>query len=172
MGWFGTAVRCFLPVGILALILFSLFLSCDSDQSDGRYPTPPNTGSPETDREVLISLYHATDGDSWFSNDNWLSDKLLSRWAGVTTEHGRVIRLELSFNQLNGEIPSEMGDLVHLQELRLDGFNLKGEIPRELGNLANLRVLDLSFNRLTGEIPSELGNLSTLETLSLGSNQL
>ena len=38
------------------------------------------------DRDVLVALYLATDGDNWANNDNWLSDAPISTWYGVTTD--------------------------------------------------------------------------------------
>ena len=29
---------------------------------------------PPTDRDVLVALYHATSGDNWVKNDNWMSE--------------------------------------------------------------------------------------------------
>ena len=37
----------------------------------------------KAEREALTALYHATDGDHWINNRNWLSDKPLEEWAGV-----------------------------------------------------------------------------------------
>ena len=66
-----------------------------------------------TDRDARIALYQATDGDSWVNRLNWLSDAPLGTWFGVTTDDsGRVIELDLSFNQLTGTIPSELGKLT------------------------------------------------------------
>ena len=49
-----------------------------------------------TDRDALVTLYNATSGDNWANNDNWLSDKPLGEWHGVTTDSdGRVRRLDL-----------------------------------------------------------------------------
>ena len=49
---------------------------------------PPATGptSAETDREALVALYNATDGENWSRSDNWLSDAPLGEWEGVTTD--------------------------------------------------------------------------------------
>ena len=59
-----------------------------------------------TDRDVLVTFYHATDGDNWTNNDNWLSDAPIGTWYGVTAdENGRVIELTLWFNNLSGTIP-------------------------------------------------------------------
>ena len=133
------------------------------------------------DEAALVALYNATDGPNWRRNTNWLTDAPLSDWDGVSatrlTLNGRVEgecvhRLSLGSNQLSGEIPSELGNLLKLQNLDLSSNWLSGEIPSELGNLLRLQRLDLSGNRLSGEIPAELGNLANLEHLYLDDNQL
>ena len=78
----------------------------------------------------------------------------------------------LSYNQLSGEIPEELGRLSNLQVLDFNGNQLSGEIPARLGNLINLRYLGLSQNELTGEIPRKLGSLSNLKSLILSQNRL
>ena len=66
---------------------------------------PAASGSDETDREALVALYNATDGENWPLNKNWLSDAPLGEWQGVTTnDDGRVIGLQLPNNNLAGEI--------------------------------------------------------------------
>ena len=126
-----------------------------------------------TDRDVLVALYHATDGDNWTNNDNWLSDAPLGTWYGVTTDDsGRVIELDLWYNNLSGTIPPELGNLTNLKVLILSSNELSGTIPPELSNLTNLEQLSLWGNQLSGTIPSELGNLSNLTELSLSTNQL
>ena len=145
----------------------------DMDRSD--LGTLPFCGAAaaETDREALVALYEATDGANWRSNDNWLSDRPIGEWHGVTTDRsGRVTKLSLDFNQLSGEIPGELGSLVNLQYLLLSENQLSGEIPGELGDLTNLEWLGLSRNRLSGEIPAELGSLANLQYLFLSENQL
>ena len=57
------------------------------------------------EREALIAFYNATGGDNWTDNTNWLSDKPLNQWHGVTTRAGRVSQLALIDNQLSGTIP-------------------------------------------------------------------
>lgn len=126
-----------------------------------------------TDRDALVALYHATGGDHWTNNENWLSDAPIGTWYGVTTdESDRVIELILWFNNLSGTIPPELGDLTALTELRLNGNQLSGTIPSELGNLTALTALNLSDNQLSGTIPPELGNLFNLDALYLASNRL
>ena len=126
-----------------------------------------------SDRDVLLALYHATDGDNWLRNDSWLTDAPLEQWYGVVTdERGRVLRLDLSQNGLRETIPSELGQLTYLEFLILFENDLSGTIPPELGNLTNLIVLGLGVNDLSGTIPLELGNLTYLEVLHLRGNNL
>jgi hypothetical protein len=75
-------------------------------------------------------------------------------------------------NLLQGSIPSELGNLVHLEYLFLYGNWLDGTIPSELGNQVDLVALYLYDNSLGGSIPSELGNLLKLEVLCLNENSL
>ena len=134
-------------------------------------PTPKD---PADDRAALEALYDATNGANWSSNDNWKTDEPLGQWFGVRINNsdGRVTRLDLSYNQLSGTIPAEIGNLSRLTELELGGNQLSGTIPVELGNLTRLTTLDLNDNQLSGTIPAELGNLTRLTTLRLDDNQL
>ena len=166
-------------------------------------PDPNNTWGhgfaqlPSLDREALVALYNATSGANWLENANWMTSGALSTWYGVITDsQGRITELNLTRNQLKGELPPELanltnlevlalggnqlpgtvpawlGSLANLQELYLWGNELTGEIPTELGNLTNLTILGLSENQLTGPIPSELGGLTSMQRLSLSENQL
>ncbi|MDE2772105.1 MAG: Ig-like domain-containing protein [Gemmatimonadota bacterium] len=120
------------------------------------------------DREVLVALYEATDGDNWTDNTNWLSDRPLGEWHGVNTDQrGGVVAIDLYRNALAGPIPSGLGSLESLKILDLSWNSLEGAIPSQLGSLAKLEELSLGGNRLTGHIPPELGDLANLTHLSL-----
>ncbi len=130
-------------------------------------------GGPARDRSALIALYNATDGPNWKNNGRWLTEAELNDWHGVELDRsGRVSKLNLRINGLNGEIPSQIGDLSSLEALILEGNELNGHIPTELGNLAILSELNLGWNQLSGEIPVQLSKLSWLQTLDLSSNLL
>ena len=142
-------------------------------------PGPNNTWGhgfaqlPSPDRAHLVALYHATGGANWTNNTNWLTNAPIGQWHGVTTDsQGRVTELNLTSNQLKGEIPPELTGLTNLGLLALGGNELTGPIPTWLGGLTNLEELHLWENDLTGTIPAELGSLSNLELLSLSVNQL
>ena len=86
---------------VLALALTAALAACGSDEpsgvtgpaltptttvsgaaptaTDATEPTtatapPAASGSVETDREALVALYNATDGENWNKSANWLSD--------------------------------------------------------------------------------------------------
>ena len=166
---------------VLALALTAALAACGSDEPSGvtgpdrtaSIPTEtPDSGSVETDREALVALYNATDGENWNQSDNWLSDAPLGEWKGVLTDDRRVVVLYLGDNGLTGEIPPELGSLSNLTALYLDTNALSGEIPPELGSLSNLTDLSLYHNALSGAIPAELGSLSNLAELDLRNNAL
>ena len=158
---------------ILSIAVFGT-LSCSKDAP----VSPARAGKAiaddvASDRAALVASYKATNGDNWKDNTNWLSEKSLAFWYGVSTDsEGRVKSLQLKDNNLVGSIPAELGQLTKLETLRLSNNQLTGSIPAELGQLKNLKLLGLDFNQLTGSIPTELGQLTKLERILLGGNQL
>ena len=183
---------------VAALISALALAACEGLTSDGAFEVAPDDTIPTTrttsdersdpqptltivtsasessvDRDALVALYNATDGPNWHHSTDWLSDRPLQQWQGVYTDRsGRVTRLILPRNQLRGEIPPEIGDLVMLEELSLPENELRGNIPPEIGNLEQLTLLQLSANDLSDEIPPELGNLANLVRLDLWNNRL
>ncbi|KAJ6924263.1 hypothetical protein NC652_017523 [Populus alba x Populus x berolinensis] len=104
--------------------------------------------------------------------------------------------LDLSFNEINGDIPFSISKLKQLELLVLKNNQLIGPIPLTLSQIPNLKVLDLgaetdsvgeirqgllywktkfwqyldlSFNQLTGEIPFNIGflQIATLYVLAM-----
>ncbi|PHT30979.1 hypothetical protein CQW23_27316 [Capsicum baccatum] len=80
--------------------------------------------------------------------------------------------VDLSCNQLSGEIPKELGNLTEIHALNLSHNHLTGAIPSEFSNLQNIESLDLSYNNLTGRIPTQLLKLTTLEVFTVAHNNL
>ncbi len=107
-------------------------------------------GSVATDTAALQALYNSTDGANWTDNTNWTSDMALSTWHGVTTNgDGRVTRLELQENGLNGTLPTELENLTHLESLLLDrNYALMGPLPTGLRELPALATVDLTDTEL------------------------
>ncbi|KAH1096769.1 hypothetical protein J1N35_013690 [Gossypium stocksii] len=78
--------------------------------------------------------------------------------------------LDLSCNNLTGNLPSELGHLQGLYALNLSHNRLSGNFPIAIGNMSLLESLDLSYNNLSGEIPVSLTLLDPLSTLNLAHN--
>ena len=66
------------------------------------------------------------------------------------------------------ELWGEYYSIDYTTEINLPSQGLMGEIPSEIGNLINLQNLNLYNNELSGNIPSELGNLTNLTSLVYG----
>ena len=161
---------------------------CLSDRPDARYQSADELVREIADpalinRCALIDFYEAAGGREWKRSDNWLTDKPLDDWLGVTADRdGVVTGIELrgkviswdpnEWNELEGEIPREIAYLSDLETLDLSENSLFGRVPPELGGLAKLKRLDLSFNGLSWGIPPELGALTELKRFDLGYNRL
>ncbi len=125
------------------------------------------------ERDALAALYEATGGLYWRRSDNWLTLEPLGSWHGVCLDaRGRVIGLNLGWNELSGSIPGELGSLISLEWLALQGNKLTGSIPLELGELAGLEELNVSGNALAGPIPRELTQLSSLRVFLFADTEL
>ncbi len=128
-----------------------------------------NVNAAVTDRNALIAIYNATDGANW--TNPWDLTANESTWTGVTVNNdGRVTELSLSFRNLNGTLPNEIGNLTELTKLNIFGGssnNLTGTIPASICNLTKLESITLSQNKLTGEIPSCLFSITSLKTISI-----
>ena len=149
------------------------------------------------ERMVLELLYISTRGPNWLNNENWLSEKPLDEWYGVSVgPDGRVSDLILNRNRLEGSLPTRFGELTGLRVIELSGNRLYGSLP-DLSAMAHLRKLDLANNRnpymsemgkpnqpmpeadrvyhrdengFCGTIPNWMGELDELESLYLHHN--
>lgn len=100
----------------------------------------------------------------------------LGFYGTIPTEIG-LLSDSLSFldfrgNQLQGTLPTELGNASILKRIQVTNNNISGTIPTEYGRLTTLEVLGVARNQLSGTIPSELGLVPTLSTLGLSVNNL
>ncbi|MCL7039815.1 hypothetical protein MKW94_019094 [Papaver nudicaule] len=80
--------------------------------------------------------------------------------------------IDLSDNNFEGEIPTNIGNLTSLHVLNLSSNAFTSLIPATIGNLTQLESLDLSRNKLIGKIPFQLASISSLSFLNLSFNLL
>ncbi|KAF4361039.1 hypothetical protein F8388_016848 [Cannabis sativa] len=81
-----------------------------------------------------------------------------------------VVSLDLSANDLSGELPSTLTNLLGLVVLNLSNNHISGIVAEDISKLSQLLSLDLSSNRLSGTIPNSLSSLSFLGHLNLSNN--
>lgn len=78
--------------------------------------------------------------------------------------------LDLSGQGLD-RIPEYVLGMSSLKELNLSRNNLEGALPSQIAQLKNLEKLDVSDNKMTG-IPAEIGQLEKLEELNYANNEI
>lgn len=67
-----------------------------------------------------------------------------------------MVTLDLSNNQLSGQIPPDLGNCKYLNKLVLANNKLSGPIPFQLSNLDRLSSFYIANNGLSGPIPATL----------------
>lgn len=121
------------------------------------------------DSLVLLTFYAALNGTEW--TESWALNEPLENWKGISLNNGDCVSgITLNANNLQGELPSEIGNLTGLKRLSLVNNNLVGNLPESIGNLRNLESLVLRSNQLSGIIPTNIRKLTKLTTLNLSVN--
>lgn len=119
------------------------------------------------DMDFLSSLVNATGLEMVIMDNNNFGGRLPETLVNLSTN---LAYLTLGSNQIYGEIPSGIGNLVKIVFLSMQINRISGRIPPSIGKLQGLVRLYLDRNQLTGNLPSSIGNLTLLTDLSLGSN--
>ena len=143
-----------IPAGLLSIVL--------AVTTVGAAPAPAPSVLHAGDRAALVALYNATDGPNWVNNTNWLTDRPMGAWYGVTTnDGGRVTGLDLHDNELRGQIPPELGRLDRLSHLFLRG---NGTVTCPLDN-ASFREWLKGIRNKRGLFCSHAGDRAALVAL-------
>ncbi|BAC00564.1 putative verticillium wilt disease resistance protein [Oryza sativa Japonica Group] len=81
--------------------------------------------------------------------------------------------LDLSYNILNGSIPScLMENSSTLKILNLRGNELRGELPHNMKEDCAFEALDVSYNWIEGTLPKSLVTCKNLVVLNVANNQI
>lgn len=129
-------------------------------------PTNPD------DYDAIVALYHSTNGPQWANKTGWLKGDPCTYpyWFGIYCLDGRVLQINLVYNQLSGPLPSALERASALQVLRLYSNVITGEIPVGLFSLKSLKVLDVNTNQLTGTLPAQVDLANLTELVLYGNN--
>ncbi|CAN0197450.1 unnamed protein product [Scytosiphon promiscuus] len=147
-----------LPTGAPDVVIHALSTYCDSGLGNSPLYTDVALALQEwraqperQERWALHCLYRRTNGPGWACNDGWnnLFEGDLSRTYGVSTVGGRITKISLGANDLDGRLPPQLDKLVYLEELSLPGNKLFGKVPSALWELPCLRVVALQKNSFT-----------------------
>ncbi|KAH6812656.1 hypothetical protein C2S51_021674 [Perilla frutescens var. frutescens] len=129
--------------------------------------------SSEADPDSWSGMFFSTRNGAY---DDRFYDSASVIWKGVEetyiTTLGLLKMIDLSSNELTGEIPCQLTSLIGLVGLNLSRNNLVDLIPGDIDKLKLLNFLDLSRNKLSGGIPPALSKLSHLGVLDLSFNNL
>ena len=126
----------------------------------------------QTDSLALVALYNASKGAEWTKN-KWDLAKPMDEWTGITLTDGRVTALKLNVSGVIPQewtLPTEIGDLAELTDLRINSNKLTGELPESLYGLEKLEKLYFQNDNLTGGLSAGLGKLTNLTELYVDRN--
>ncbi|XP_014512271.1 LRR receptor-like serine/threonine-protein kinase GSO2 [Vigna radiata var. radiata] len=126
------------------------------------------SGNKFSDLNTLLCRNRVTKGIHTLDlSNNQITGQLPECWEHLSS----LAFLDLRNNKLSGKIPQSMGTLVQLEALVLRNNNFNGELPLTLKKCSNLALLDVSKNLLSGSVPSWIGeNMQQLKILSLRVN--
>lgn len=138
-----------------------------------RFQKPSLKATNPDDIEAVTALYRATGGAKWNNNTGWLKgDPCQDMWVGLyCSEDGRILQINLVYNQMTGYIPEDLTKATMLQVVRLYSNLIGGKLPPGLFQMRALQILDLDTNNISGTLPGSI-SMPNLTQLSLYGNQL
>ncbi|WOK92877.1 leucine-rich repeat receptor-like kinase protein FLORAL ORGAN NUMBER1 [Canna indica] len=110
----------------------------------------------DTEFEALMKLKAALVAPGCSGLEDWDAAASTGHcsFAGVTCDvAGSVVSINISFVQLNGTLPPEIGLLRGLINLTISSAGIISPLPAELASLPSLRFLNISNNVFIGEYP-------------------
>uniref|UniRef100_F6HXI7 Uncharacterized protein n=1 Tax=Vitis vinifera TaxID=29760 RepID=F6HXI7_VITVI len=84
----------------------------------------------------------------------------------------RINSLDISHNQLDGQLQENVGHMIpNMEYLNLSNNGFEGILPSSIAELRALWILDLSTNNFSGEVPKQLLAAKDLGYLKLSNNK-
>ena len=173
----------FLSICTPGLLYISAFNVCSSSVS---FP-----GDEPTQTAALCDLFTSTNGLKWINNNNWGLNTSYCEWYGIycdypdtnpwikidnskskTSIKNNIHRVLLSNNNLVGELPESLGQLIELVELDLSQNTLTGSLPQSIGQAWKLLKLQIQHNKLFSDLSQSLGEMRFLQYLDISNNNI
>jgi len=155
----------------------------------------------QADYHVLMDLYYNNNGPNWTNNSGWILGEIGNdcnpcNWHGIWCENDRVVELNLTNNNVKGEllnyieaieklkyliapdnlISGDIPDFIFVKEsliaINLSNNNLNSSIPLNAELHENVYLLNLASTNLSGKIPTNFFRTSNLTRLNLSNNNL
>ncbi|KAI4343918.1 hypothetical protein L6164_011210 [Bauhinia variegata] len=131
----------------------------------------------DTDKAVLLRLKSYLDNQTLIDRGGYIdwnkNNPNPCQWSGISCRFigttWRVVGIDLSENNISGEIFQNFSQLTELTHLDLSNNTLCGAIPPDLRQCQKLVHLNLSHNLLEGEL--NLTGLTSLQLLDLAVNR-
>ncbi|MCA4900649.1 MAG: fibronectin type III domain-containing protein, partial [Cytophagales bacterium] len=128
---------------------------------------------------ALKDLFTSTNGANWANKTNWpttwpatATAAEMGSWFGVGIENQDITSLYFVGNNLNGLLPSSLGNLTSLKVLNMRANNVNGPIPSQWSTLVNLTDFEFSHTAVSGNLPTYFKNFPNLVWLSVISANL
>lgn len=130
-------------------------------------------------RYALAAFFFGTQGrvredgtvsNTWNNKDDWMTDSSICTWYGVECVENMLVHLSLNENNVNGELPPDLGALTTMESLELRDNKLFGALTADIPKHAtNLVFIDLGINQFHGKVP-DLSALTSLKAFNAGVN--
>jgi hypothetical protein len=129
----------------LATFYFSTYVYAEIVDAEQANDNADSSSNSPDDNNILTG--------GWTYMDYWMSEKGICMWFGVScaprikqgvqevhyNENSNVLRLNLTYNNVRGVVPSELSALENLISLDLGNNYLQGKIPTVFANMKGLR---------------------------------
>ncbi|XP_075480238.1 LOW QUALITY PROTEIN: receptor kinase-like protein Xa21 [Primulina tabacum] len=123
----------------------------------------------EGDISFISSLINCTKLLMIIATNNLLTGSLPDSIANLSIQ---LSALYIGDNQIHGNIPSGIQNLIGLTNIDFENNFLEGPIPWGIGKLIKVRQIFMGGNELTNEVPASLANLTLLNDVDLSYNNL
>lgn len=115
------------------------------------------TISSEAEKQILLQIKRDLGNPQ--SLDSWNNNTSVNpcNWTGIQCDsHGSVSQISLPNQNIAGQLPPSICNLINLTVLDLCNNSISGIFPTLLYNCSNLQHLNLSQNLLVGNIPHDI----------------